>query len=381
MSRAKRIISYLLPLSILLPILASCTSPGQYTSLDLALLPCEYGNQTKFFNPIEFKSDGSLLYPEQKDRLINDINSDGLTDLVVFIHGWNKSPVSAERDYQDFLCRLHGKLPLTEQNSKRDGNWKILGVFWPSTITNRPKEPLLVKPVSYYKIRNRVDDMAKVGLAVLMKELFDNLVEIDSSRRLSRPDDRIRLHLIGHSFGGRMIISSLKKLSDDGDLVPILNNLESTNVILINAAAPPSLFSWIKGTVANAWKLSQPARFTSSTSSYLLNIHSEKDQANKVLFRIASAFNSDEQSCAVGACGIPDYPTICVDNAGKLIEPEQPVSEAADINIKNIDATNIVYGHSDIYKGRIASLVADLLYDERSKDILLSSAAKVSGCN
>lgn len=380
MSRAKRIAIYLFPLSILILIFYSFTSPGQYTSLDLALLPCEQGNETNFFSALEFNADGSLLYPEQKTRLVSEVESEALTDLVVFIHGWNKSPASAERDYQDFLCRLHGKLPKTERNSKRNGNWKILGVFWPSTISNRPTEPLLIKPVSYYKIRNRVDNLADAGLAALMKELFENLVEIDNERRSLNPENRIRLHLIGHSFGGRMIIKSLKKLSDDGDLVPILNNLESTNVILINAAAPPSFFSWIDGTVAKAWKLSQPARFTSSTSSYLLNLHSEKDQANRVLFRIASAFNDDEQSCAVGACGIPDYPTICVDNAGKLIEPEIRANKAAaDINIKNIDATNIVFGHSDIYKGRIASLLADLLYDQNTKNVL-STAAKAKGC-
>jgi hypothetical protein len=377
MSRVKRVVTFILPFLLFLLAVSSCTSQGRYTSLDLALLPCEYGNQLKFFKPIEFKSDGSLLYPKQKDEVINDLNSGSLTDLVVFIHGWNKSPVSAERDYQDFLCRLHGKLPLTEQGSKREGNWKILGVFWPSTISNKPQEPLLIKPISYYKIRNRVDNLAEEGLAELMKELFNNLVELDNSRG---SDNRIRLHLIGHSFGGRMIISSLKKLSDDGDLVPILNNLESTNVILINAAAPPSFFSWVKGAVAEAWKLSESARFTSSTSSYLLNIHSEKDLANKVLFRIASTFNSDEQSCAVGACGIPDYPTLCVDHSGKLIEPEENLSKSAsDINIKNIDATNIVFDHSDIYKGRIASLVADLLYDKRSKRVL-GLAASPTGC-
>ena len=377
MDRLKRSATKLLTLSLLVLIISSCTSAGQYTSLDLALLPCEFGNEKKFFNPIEFKSDGSLLYPEQKDRLINDIVSDELTDLVIFIHGWNKNPVSAESDYQDFLCRLHGKLPLKEQQSKREGNWKILGVFWPSTISNKPKEPLLIKPASYYKIRNRVDHLSEAGLAVLMKEVFDNLVKVDNLRRSTQPDNRIRLHLIGHSFGGRMIIKSLKKLSDDGDLVPILNNLESTNVILINAAAPPSFFDWIEGAVANAWKLSHPARFTPSTSSYLLNIYSEKDKANKVLFRIASAFNNDEQSCAVGACGIPGFPKICVDQAGKLVKTEQTARmDNADINIKNIDATNIVFSHSDIYKGRIASLLADLLYDEHTRDILSTAGAK-----
>ena len=139
----------LLALALLALALVSCVSPGRYTSLDLAVLPCELGEAPDFFLSIEFTADGTYLYPQQKDTVF--------ADLIFFLHGSNKSPASAELDYQDFICRFHGKLDASLQNLKRQGRLRVVGVFWPSTITNRPQEPWLLKPLSDFKIRKRVD--------------------------------------------------------------------------------------------------------------------------------------------------------------------------------------------------------------------------------
>jgi len=163
--------------------------------------------------------------------------------------------------------------------------------------------------------------------------------------------------------------------------VPILQSVDATNVILINAAAPPTFFDWISEAVLDAWLKGTPARFTGSTGSYLLNLFSDQDSANKYLFRMASAFNDDPQSCAVGACGIPDMPTLCVDKAGKVVKPEiRAPLEKPELNVRNVDTSRIVYGHSDIYKGRMASLIADLLYDPPSRALLEVSAPAEASC-
>jgi pimeloyl-ACP methyl ester carboxylesterase len=362
----------LVPSLLAVLLLASCTLPGRYTSLDLALLPCESRSaDTVFFSPVEFKADGTLFDPRQKEVLIDYLERGTFTDLFLFLHGWNKNPSSAEFDYQNFICRFHAKLDETLHASKRRGNLKVVGIFWPSTISNRAQEPMLIKPASYYRIRNRVDDLARSALAPLLDSIGEVLIALGD-----RGGQR-RLHLVGHSFGGRMIIRSFQTLNDTGQLVPILESVDATNVVLINAAAPPTFFGWINEAVIDAWLKERPARFTDSTDSFLVNLHSDRDLANKYLFRMASAFNTDPQSCAVGACGIPDVPTLCVNEIGKVVEPEaQASARRPELNVRNIDASAIVYGHSDIYKGRIASLVADLLYDPETR-LLLERPAPV----
>jgi len=38
------------------------------------------------------------------------------------------------------------------------------------------------------------------------------------------------------------------------------------------------------------------------------------------------------------------------------------ITSVTEFNAWNVDATSVVFDHSDIYKGRVASLVADLVY-------------------
>lgn len=338
-----------------------CAVSPRYNSLDLNLLPCENGNAPRFFEAVEYDRFGQPKFPQQIQKLNDRLATGSVTELIFFVHGWNKNPTSAEVDYQNFICRLHGRLRQVIDNEKRSGGLLVVGVFWPSTITNRPREPILVKPASYYRIRDRADAIASGGLADLFEAVGEN---IGRSNTRQQP---LRLHLIGHSFGGRMLIGGLEELQVRSSLVTFLQAPDAVNVVLLNAALPPSGFEWISEAVATAREARTPARFTEDTGSYLFNVHSQKDSANRVLFRIASAFNDDPATCAAGACGVPAYPTVCVNEAGRVAPTGQPTRESVvqgKINAWNVDSSSIVFDHSDIYKGRLAALVADLLYDE-----------------
>jgi hypothetical protein len=343
--------------------ITGCASPAKYTSLDLALLPCEQGDSPVFFRAIEFDQAGAPLFDHQLKGLHERFKvGQPVTDLILFVHGWNKNPSSAELDYQNFLCRLHGRLRDIIGEEKRRNGLLVLGVFWPSTITNQAQEPVLLKPFSYYQIRDRADAIAEAGLYNLLVSLTSELEE----RRGGVP---VRLHLIGHSFGARMLVRSLEKLSEENQLVPFLQAAGNVNVVLVNAAMPPAGFDWISKAVTEAKRQGTSARFTAETKSYLFNAHSHNDTANRVLFRLASLFNDDPATCAAGACGVPDYETLCVDNSGKpglrkvLAPPPGTLSDR--LNAWNVDATPIVFAHSDIYKGRVATLLAELLYKRR----------------
>ena len=369
---------------VLLILIVGCTVDPRYNSLDLALLPCESGDSPVFFRAVEFDALGNLEYAEQFEDLRRRLQ-DGppVTDLILFVHGWNKNPSSAELDYQNFLCRLHGRLRNIIGDEKRRGGLLVLGIFWPSTITNRPEEPLWLKPASYPRIRDRADIVAEKGLAKLLAEFTPDMER-------SRHQVPVRVHLIGHSFGGRMIVRSLEFLKKYGELVPFLTAADSVNVVLLNPAVSAARFDWINEAVNEAQRQKVRARFTESTASYLFNIHSYNDSANRFLFPVASVFIDDQVGCAAGACGVPSYPTLCVDASGKLQLDALDIAGVHDLsdrlNAWNIDATQIVFDHSDIYKGRVATLVPDLLYDKNVKQRfattpLASNQHLASRCN
>ena len=364
-------------------LLAGCAAPSHYTSLDLELLPCEQGGPAtpRFFLPVEFDAVGEPVYGDQVTDLLKRFGPEGrsVSDLVVFIHGWNKNPVSAENDYQNFICRLHGRLRVPFiPIQKLEGRLVVVGIFWPSTITNQATEPYLLKPVSYYRIRDRADRIASVGLANLFTRIADTLSKEQSSStpEMSKP----RVHLIGHSFGGRMVVEALSELNSDKKLVPLLMVAQSTSVVLINAATPAQRLDWLRKAASDAREKGDAGRASESTKSYFYNIHSFNDTANRVLFPLASALSNDKPAndraandkpaCAAGACGILDYATLCVDASGHIPAESKALTDEelkARLNAWNVDASAIVFDHSDIYKGRMATLIADLLYNDRAR--------------
>jgi hypothetical protein len=351
----------------MLVVVAGCATPMRYNSLDLALLPCETGAPSsdlrgeapRFFRALEFDENGQALFPEQLSQLRDRLAaSPPVTDLVFFVHGWNKNPSSAESDYQDFLCRFHAHLPVDIGDEKRAGGLVVVGIFWPSTITNDTRDPLLVKPLSYYRMRDRADRIAQLGFAPLMDQLTPIIVNV-------RPP--ARLQFVGHSFGARMLVRAMETLQSANELVPLLQAARSVDVVLLNAAMAPERFEWLSEAVARAREQKTPGRFTEDTNSYLFNVHSFNDTANRLLFRIASVFNDDPTSCAAGACGVPSYPTLCVDDSGQIQSTPGEIGRASLFNAWNVDATRIVFDHADIYKGRVAALTSRLIFDKKRK--------------
>ena len=375
---------------------SGCSSSSHYSSVDLALLPCEMGpagGPAPFFYPLEFTANGDFAYPEQMDRLKlriarHQFEDPPLYDLVVFLHGWNKNPFSAEADYQNFLCRLHARLRVLIRDEKASGGLIVVGLFWPSTIANTAQEAQLLTPWSYYRMRSRADAIATRGLAGVFESLtpiLENIkkrhVSSSASQRVSPLQDDnpgenepsisqrdyggVRLKLIGHSFGGRMLVTSLEAMSRKETLVRFLLASGNVNVVLLNAAVPSTRFNWIAGSILKAQADGPPGATT--MRSFLFNVHSFNDGANRVLFPIASLFDDDPVGCGAGACGVPNYATICVNSRGRIgPELREPApTPLPGVTVWNVDASRIIFSHTDIYKGRVADLVSELMYGSR----------------
>jgi len=62
-----------------------------------------------------------------RDRFLTEVRDAGLTDLVVFSHGWNNDHRIATALYERFFGLLAGQLPAARRDSVG-----LVGVFWPS---------------------------------------------------------------------------------------------------------------------------------------------------------------------------------------------------------------------------------------------------------
>ncbi len=86
------------------------------------------------FWQLTFDADGNAD-PASGDPFIEDVKSKGLTDLVVFAHGWNNDQGTAMRLYQAFFSLLAGQLSAAPAGTVVG----LAGVLWPSELW--PDEP------------------------------------------------------------------------------------------------------------------------------------------------------------------------------------------------------------------------------------------------
>jgi hypothetical protein len=202
-------------LCLVFGLMSGCVQTGQYTSKDLTILPCEQ-KANEFFFPLEFDADGNQVYADQAPAIENALQH--TQRVFVFVHGWDKTPKLAEGDYQDLICRFYTHSKRDEASAKRS---IIIGVFWPSADF----PPLL----NFWRMHNRADDLALTGFQSLIKLLANPAIESGG---------HYDLVLIGHSFGGRIILKGITHYITQ--LTPeshrFLSSLNQLQLILLTTA-------------------------------------------------------------------------------------------------------------------------------------------------
>jgi hypothetical protein len=81
------------------------------------------------FWELTFDADGNPD-PTRRDAFLREVPGSGITDLVVFSHGWNNDPGTAHRLYQAFFGVLAGQL--RHARTDRPVRVGLAGVLWPS---------------------------------------------------------------------------------------------------------------------------------------------------------------------------------------------------------------------------------------------------------
>src|ERR671913_93035 len=208
-------------------------------------------------------------------KLLGELPGRGLTDLLVFSHGWNSDRRQARRLYELYFGQVPGLLASDGAQGVEAG-W--LGVVWPSKRwadepeptagadgggaaglgdggaagSPVPSDPLLVEDLKDVfegterqaaldelarLLEERPEDPAGIGdtfgrLWNGAKEALRQLTYFEMKKRagvvgkeglgpllgrIHQADPQLRIHLIGHSFGARLVSFALAGLPDPAD--------------------------------------------------------------------------------------------------------------------------------------------------------------------
>ena len=81
---------------------------------------------------VEFDEHGSLVDPQAADDVLTEITDEALTDLFVFIHGWNNSRRIALDRYEAFFTEVQKLVADSDLTHSREAKIGVIGVIWPS---------------------------------------------------------------------------------------------------------------------------------------------------------------------------------------------------------------------------------------------------------
>lgn len=158
----------------------------------------------------------------------------GFEDIYVYSHGWSTDAFLALDEYNRFSVDLAKTILLAGA-----GAGQVLanppraslgiGIHWPSEITEDPASPLnALQLFTFYSMEHRADAVGKNAVYAMLRLILSN-----------RAADSLplRLFLLGHSFGSKVVCAALNDLQVDiaNGTIPTPANL-SFRVVLLEAA-------------------------------------------------------------------------------------------------------------------------------------------------
>jgi len=312
-----------------------------------------------------------LTVPINANGIITDKNIDeeiqraaiapfAFTDVFLYSHGWWTSATASMADYNDFsigfartLESLIRETPNPLPNIKPGFSALSIGMHWPSMLSEDDNSVVnFAEASSFFTMEFRADDVGQTAGYALLRLLLE-------SRKTAT---QFRFHLLGHSFGCRVVLSTLEQLTSDPNTLALAAQTQF-NVVLIEAAAdcdslaPGRLYENI---------------LTSFPKLKILVTTSENDKALNTWYpaahKLAHLFRDPVK--AMGAAGLVDTPasgaiqsiTISPGNVpaptGKFVVADLTPLHQARL-AKDPTLWNGFSGqHSDIYVDEIYQLLA-----------------------
>jgi len=282
------------------------------------------------------------------------------TDVFFYSHGWWTSAVASMADYNNFsigfartlhnlILRSPGAIPKILPSFSA----LSMGLHWPSMLSEDSHSIVnFVEAASFFTMGYRADDVGQTAGYALIRLLLE-------SRIGAAP---FRFHLLGHSFGCRVVLSTLQQLTSDPATLALAQKAHF-NVVLIQAAAdcdslaPSKLYENILSNFPNLKMLA-----TTSANDLALNTWYPEAQKLAHLFRdpvLALGAKGFEGKPAPGAITrIAIAPGSVPAPTGQFVvadlTPLHRARHASDPTVWNVFSGQ----HSDIYVDEIYQLLA-----------------------
>ena len=195
--------------------------------------------------------------------------------------------------------------------------------------------------ITYYKMKARAGTVGRKGLSPVLREVKEE-----------KPD--IKIHLVGHSFGGRLVAATALGESPTATVLPI------DSMTLLQAAFSHNGF-------ARNWEGSRDGYFRDVYEGDrivgpTLVTHTANDTANRVAYPLASrlarqmaaAFgDADDKFGAIGANGAQSTPEAV---EGSLLSRDSEYDFDAGV-IYNLEGSDYINSHGDVAGREIANAI------------------------
>ena len=153
----------------------------------------------------------------------------GYTDVYLYAHGWWTTAQSAMIDYNRFLLGFARVVMGAEAAAGVGGGVTLgVGIHWPSVVSEDGRSPAdLLQPFTYFNRSKMADCVGSHAVYSIVR------IMLEARRAAKLPPPRF--HLIGHSFGGKVVCSALEQLAADFAGAGLLDGVEF-NAVLLQAA-------------------------------------------------------------------------------------------------------------------------------------------------
>ena len=166
---------------------------------------------------IEYDDQGQLWAREQQDSVLDRyLRLAGMQDVIVltFIHGWHHSAEPGDTnvaEFRDMLASVSAQEAASSAQHNRDRR-PVLGVYigWRGDSLAIP----FVNHTTFWDRKATAHEVGRKGVTEALLRL-EELVNVRNTFKDGEPPSTSRLVVIGHSFGGAVVYSSLQKILND----------------------------------------------------------------------------------------------------------------------------------------------------------------------
>ncbi len=197
---------------------------------------------------------GYLMVPINSNGVVVDPNiarnaktamdgSLGLNDIFVYSHGWSTDADGAMTLYNRFSIEFMRWLARNPQAGAHPHGALSVGIHWPSELTEEggivpPAFAAIlgaVQPLTFYTMEKRADTTGTHGVYAVLRQLIVNYTALPGVG--GEPASVLRVHVIGHSFGCKVVTAAIEALYKDieAGTLQTPDDLQF-NIVLIQAA-------------------------------------------------------------------------------------------------------------------------------------------------